>query len=67
MVLARSLALGHLRHSFSLLSHSAAKATNLSHFTVQARLFASKMPNPRVFFDMTADDEPVGRIIMEVS
>lgn len=31
------------------------------------RNFSQKMSLPRVFFDMTADGAPVGRIIMEVS
>lgn len=31
------------------------------------RNFASKMGLPRVYFDMSADNQPVGRIVMEVS
>nr|CAD7408077.1 unnamed protein product [Timema cristinae]CAD7428842.1 unnamed protein product [Timema monikensis] len=31
------------------------------------RNFASKMGLPRVYFDITADNQPVGRIIMEVT
>ncbi len=26
----------------------------------------SKMPNPKCFFDMTADGKPLGRIVMEI-
>lgn len=31
------------------------------------RNFASKMGLPRVFFDMAADGQPLGRIVIEVS
>jgi hypothetical protein len=31
------------------------------------RNFSSKMGLPRVYFDMSADNQPVGRIVMEVS
>jgi hypothetical protein len=31
------------------------------------RNFASKMGFPRVFFDMAADNQPIGRIVIEVS
>lgn len=31
------------------------------------RNFADKMGLPRVFFDMAADGQPLGRLVMEVS
>jgi hypothetical protein len=34
---------------------------------VSVRNFAKKMGLPRVFFDMSADGQPLGRIIIEVS
>lgn len=34
--------------------------------TTVVRNLANKMGLPRVYFDMTADNQPVGRIIMEV-
>lgn len=36
-------------------------------FPVQFVRLLSAMANPRVFFDITADGCPLGRIIMEVS
>jgi hypothetical protein len=36
-------------------------------FVAGVRNFSSKMGLPRVYFDMNADGQPVGRIVMEVS
>jgi hypothetical protein len=36
-------------------------------FVAGVRNFSSKMGLPRVYFDMSADGQPVGRIVMEVS
>ena len=33
---------------------------------VTVRNFSSKMSRPKVYFDMSADNQPVGRIVMEV-
>ncbi|XP_075156646.1 peptidyl-prolyl cis-trans isomerase-like isoform X4 [Haematobia irritans] len=40
--------------------------TNQLQFGFRVRSFASKMGLPRVFFDMTADGQPLGRIVMEL-
>lgn len=58
-------------------SHSAFAGRGASFQTVNSliagttatflRNFSKKMGLPRVFFDMTADGAPVGRIVIEVS
>lgn len=52
-----------------LFHHSAcASGSVATHFTTTLiRNLANKMGLPRVYFDMTADNQPLGRIIMEVS
>lgn len=51
--------------SFSLLT-TGIKSAQLQFGFLSVRNFASKMGLPRVFFDMTADGQPLGRIVMEV-
>lgn len=36
-------------------------------FPSLAKKIAQAMANPRVFFDITADGQPLGRIIMELN
>lgn len=52
-----------------LFHHSACVSGSVgSRFTTTViRNLADKMGLPRVYFDMTADNQPVGRIVMEVS
>ncbi|XP_044756850.1 peptidyl-prolyl cis-trans isomerase [Coccinella septempunctata] len=55
--------------SSSLQSALAGKSklgSELSFTTSVLRQFSNKMSLPKVFFDMTADGQPVGRIIMEL-
>ncbi|XP_046392225.1 peptidyl-prolyl cis-trans isomerase-like [Ischnura elegans] len=53
------------RQSLSL-QGSASKCRPLANIVPAIRNLATKMTMPRVYFDMTADDQPVGRIIMEL-
>ena len=57
--------------TFSHLNHFGATARKCTpSFGSLVKNFAAeakKMALPRVFFDMTADEKPVGRIVMEVS
>ncbi|XP_011305665.1 peptidyl-prolyl cis-trans isomerase [Fopius arisanus] len=56
--------------TFSSFSHLGATARrsrpSLASLVKNFAVSAEKMPLPRVFFDMTADNQPVGRIIMEL-
>lgn len=64
------MAMRFIGYSAGILFHHSACASGSvgSRFTTHfIRNFAEKMGLPRVYFDMSADNQPLGRIIMEVS
>lgn len=67
----RSICRLSIGSTFSHLSHFGATArSRRSSFALLARNLSTrveKMDLPRVFFDIAADDKPVGRIVMEVN
>lgn len=65
VAVATSLYRGQTRSVRLFQNHFASQSTFVH---LSLRKFASKkMGLPRVFFDMVADNQPVGRVIMEVS
>jgi len=61
-------ALRSIRHSLSrpLLGQFACRTLPVSSFLPAVRNFAEAMSLPRVFFDMTVDGAPAGRIVIEL-
>ena len=51
------------RKKWVLLSNCMLLSTSL----IAVRSLSSRMPNPTVYFDLTAGGTPVGRVVMEVS
>lgn len=65
------MALFALRHRAGTLTYTAAalvRGSSISPLSVvsQVRQFSEKMSLPRVFFDVSADGQALGRIVMEV-
>lgn len=68
VVTSAKMAMHFIGYGAGVLFHRSACASSGSRLTtVLARNFADTMGLPRVYFDMAADNQPLGRIVMEVS